>query len=76
MVTASTKETPTITFEDKQYAIDSLSDRAKEAVNGLQTAEAQIRMTQDQLKVLAVGQQALIAMLQAELKETTPLENS
>ena len=73
-MTAATNETPMLTFEGKQYAIDSLSDKAKEAVTGLQTAEAQIRMTQDQLRILSVGQQALVGVLQAELKEVEPVK--
>ena len=40
---------PLLTLGDKQYAIDSLSDEVKELVQGLQVAEAQLRMTQDQL---------------------------
>ena len=73
-MTAATNEQSLLTFEGQQYAIDSLSDKAKEAVTGLQTAEAQIRMTQDQLRILSVGQQALVGVLQAELKEVEPVK--
>ena len=72
-VTTSTQQAPVLTFGDKQYAVDSLSDTAKEAVAGLQVAEAQIRMTQDQIKVLAIGRQALMGQLEAELAGVEPI---
>ena len=53
-MTASTSEEPVLTIGDKVYTVNALSDKAKEAVAGLQVAESQIRMAEDQLKVLMV----------------------
>ena len=72
-MTASAQQAPVLTLGDKQYPIDSLSDKAKQAVAGLQVAEAQIRMAQDQLKVLTVGRQTLMGQLQAELNGVEPI---
>ena len=69
----ATQQAPVLTFGDKQYAIDSLSNQAKEAVAGLQVAESQIRMTEDQLKVLVIGRQTLLSQLQAELEGVEPI---
>ena len=69
----ATQQAPVLTFGDKQYAIDSLSDQAKEVVAGLQVAESQIRMAEDQLKVLAIGRQTLLGQLQAELEGVEPI---
>ena len=54
-MTSTAQQAPVLTLGDKQYAMDALPEEAKKAVAGLQVAESQIRMAQDQLKVLAVG---------------------
>jgi predicted nucleic acid-binding Zn-ribbon protein len=64
---------PLLTLGDKQYAIDSLSDQAKEMVQGLQVAEAQLRLTQDQLNVMTVARQSMLNQLQEELKDVQPV---
>jgi hypothetical protein len=69
----ATQQAPVLTFGDEQYAIDSLSDQAKEAIAGLQVAESQIRMAEDKLKVLAIGRQTLMGQLQAELEGVEPI---
>ena len=48
--------------------MDSLSDQAKEAVTMLQAAERQLLLAQDQVKVLTVGRQTLLGLVQAELE--------
>jgi hypothetical protein len=64
---------PLLTLGDKQYVIDSLSDQAKEMVQGLQVAEAQLRLTQDQLNVMTVARQSMLNQLQEELKDVQPV---
>ena len=66
-MTDSSSEAPVLTIGDKAYPVESLTDKAKEAVAGLQVAESQIRMAEDQLKVLIVGRTSLMTALQAEL---------
>ena len=72
-MTASTSEAPVLTIGDKAYPVNVLSDKAKEAVAGLQVAESQIRIAEDQLKVLMVGRTSLMRALQAELEGVEPL---
>ena len=57
----------------KQYAIDALSDQVKELVQGLQVAEAQLRMTQDQLNVLMFARPSMLDQVQEALKDVQPV---
>ena len=64
---------PLLTLGDYQYAIDSLSDQVKQLVQGLQVAEAQLRMTQDQLNVMMFARQSMLDQLQEALKDVQPV---
>ena len=64
---------PILTFEGKRYDINSLSDELKELVRGMQVAEAQLRMYEDTLKVLAIGRQSMAFQLNERLKDVTHL---
>tara|TARA_Y100001968_G_scaffold259496_1_gene246776 strand:+ start:382 stop:612 length:231 start_codon:yes stop_codon:yes gene_type:complete len=64
---------PILTFEGKRYELNSLPDELKELVRGLQVADAQLRMHEDTLKVLAVGRQTLAMQLNTKLKDIAPL---
>ena len=44
---------PVLTFEGKRYDLNTLPDEMKELVRGMQVADAQLRMHEDTLKVLA-----------------------
>lgn len=64
---------PVLTFEGKRYDLNSLPDDIKELIRGMQVADAQLRMHEDTLKVLAVGRQSMALQLNERLKEVTPL---
>ena len=64
---------PVLKLGDKKYAIDSLSDQAKEMVQGLQVAEAQLRMAQDKLNVMKVARKSMLNQLQEALKDVQPV---
>ena len=66
-------DNPVLTFEGKRYDLNTLPDELKELVRGLQVADAQLRMHEDTLKVLAVGRQSLATQLNEKLKGVTPL---
>ena len=66
-------QNPILTFEGKRYAINALTDEVKELVRGMQVAEAQLRMYEDTLKVLAIGRQSMAFQLNERLKDVTPL---
>ena len=61
-------DNPVLTFEGKRYDLNTLPDELKELVRGMQVADAQLRMHEDTLKVLAVGRQSLAMQLNEKLK--------
>ncbi|MEB3158994.1 MAG: DUF6447 family protein [Synechococcus sp.] len=74
MTTSSpSDQNPILTFEGKKYDLNALPDELKELVRGMQVADAQLRMHEDTLKVLAVGRQSMAMQLNERLKGVTPL---
>ena len=57
-----------LTFEDKKYNIKNLPKDVQELIKGMQVADAQLRMHEDTLKVLAVGRQHLALQLKSKLE--------
>ena len=72
-MTDSAPNNPVLTFEGKRYDLNTLPDELKELVRGMQVADAQLRMHEDTLKVLAVGRQSLATQLNERLKFVTPM---
>ena len=72
-MTDSAANNPVLTFEGNRYDLNTLPDELKELVRGMQVADAQLRMHEDTLKVLAVGRQSLAMQLNEKLKGVTPL---
>ena len=64
---------PVLTFEGQRYDLNTLPDEMKELVRGMQIADAQLRMHEDTLKVLAVGRQSMAMQLNEKLKAITPI---
>ncbi len=62
-----------LTFEDKKYDIRTLPKEAQELIKGMQVADAQLRMHEDTLRVLAVGRQHLAMQLKAKLETIKPI---
>ncbi len=71
--TNNPNQPPVLTFEGKRYDLNSLPNEVKELVRGMQVADAQLRMHEDTLKVLAVGRQSMAMQLNERLKEIAPL---
>jgi hypothetical protein len=67
------QQPPVLTFEGKRYDLNSLPDEIKELVRGMQVADAQLRMHEDTLKVLAIGRQSMAIQLNDRLQTITPL---
>ena len=63
------KQAPNLNFEGKQYDLNSLPKDVKELVRGIQVADAQLRMQEDNLKMLSLGRQALALQLKSKLEE-------
>jgi hypothetical protein len=68
------QQPPVLTFEGKRYDLNGLPDDVKEMVRGMQVADAQLRMHEDTLKVLAVGRQAMAMQLNERLQGIPPLD--
>ena len=71
--TLSNEKEAILTFEDKKYDIKSLPKEVQELIKGMQVADAQLRMHEDTLKVLAVGRQHLIMQLKSKLDTINPI---
>ena len=71
--TPSSEKEAILTFEDKKYDIKSLPKEVQELIKGMQVADAQLRMHEDTLKVLAVGRQHLIMQLKSKLERINPI---
>ena len=71
--TPSSEKEAILTFEDKKYDIKSLPKEVQELIKGMQVADAQLRMHEDTLKVLAVGRQHLIMQLKSKLETINPI---
>jgi len=67
------QQPPVLTFEGKRYDLNTLPDEIKELVRGMQVADAQLRMHEDTLKVLAVGRQSMAMQLNDRLQTITPI---
>ena len=72
-MTSTPAENPVLTFEGKRYNLNELPEDLKELVRGMQVADAQLRMHEDTLKVLAVGRQHLIMQLKSKLETINPI---
>lgn len=71
--TPSSEKEAILTFEDKKYDIKILPKEVQELIKGMQVADAQLRMHEDTLKVLAVGRQHLIMQLKSKLETINPI---
>ena len=71
---APQKQEPILTFEGKRYDLNTLPENLKELVRGLQVADAQLRMYEDTLKVLALGRQSLAKQLNQKLKDVKEIK--
>ena len=71
--TPSSEKEAILTFEDKKYDIKSLPKEVQELIKGMQVADAQLRIHEDTLKVLAVGRQHLMMQLKSKLETINPI---
>ena len=62
-------------FEGSEYYIDSLAEEVKQLIAGINAADAQTKMYQDTLKLIAVGKSKLVEELKKNLENFEPIEN-
>ena len=63
-------------FDDSEYFLDDLPKEAKQLVMGLRTADAQTKMYEDTLKLIAVGKNKMVEELKGILDKIQPIENA
>ena len=63
-------------FDDSEYFLDDLPTEAKQLVMGLRTADAQAKMYQDTLKLIALGKNKMVQDLKMILDKIEPIENA
>ena len=65
-----------IKFNNSEYFLDDLPDEAKQLVIGLKTADAQTKMYQDTLKLIALGKNKMVKDLEIILDKIEPIKNA
>jgi len=68
-----TSASPTLNVDGKRYDLNSLPDDIKQLVVGVQVAANQIKMQEDNIKILALGRQSLVKQLGERLRTIDPL---
>ena len=63
---------PKINIDDKEYFFDSLPEEGKGLVNGLKTADKQIRLYNDTLKLINISKQKMIEDLRKIIENVQP----
>ena len=66
-------ENQTLIFNGNSYNPAYFTDEVKATISGIQTAEQQMKLFQDNLSLLSVANSALIARLGFQLKDVEPL---
>ena len=62
-------------FDDSEYLFDALPDEAKQLITGLRAADAQTKMYEDTLKLIAVGKRKMVEDLKKILSDIEPIKN-
>ena len=62
-------------FDDSEYFLDDLPKEAKQLVIGLRTEDAQTKMYEDTLKLIALGKNKMVEDLKIILDKIDPIDN-
>ena len=62
-------------FEGSEYDMDSLPEPVKQLIAGINAADAQTKMYQDTLKLIAVGKSKLVQDLKNGLEDIDPINS-
>ena len=63
-------------FDDSEYFLDDLPKEAKQLIIGLRTADAQTKMYEDTLKLIALGKNKMVQDLKMILDKIEPIQNA
>jgi hypothetical protein len=64
-----TEKNPTITVNDKEYEIESMTDQQKTMINHITDLDRKLSTTQFNLDQLGIGKAAFVKMLTTSLEE-------
>lgn len=73
MEAKETKDQLKIKIDEKEYLVESLPDKGKQLVTGLRTADIQINMYEDTLRLIAISKTKMIEDLKVILNDVKPL---
>ena len=62
-------------FDNSEYFLDDLPTEAKQLITGLRTADAQTKMYEDTLKLIALGKNKMVEDLKIILDKIDPIDN-
>ena len=68
------KKQAILDFDGKKYDIDSLPEEVKELIKGLQVADTQFKMHQDNLKLIDISRKTLGSQLKQKLEGLPTIE--
>ena len=74
--TTSDSKRQKLKFDDSEYFLDDLPKEAKQLVIGLRTADAQTKMYEDTLKLIAIGKNKMVQDLKMILDKIEPIQNA
>jgi len=63
-------------FDNSEYFLDDLPEEAKQILMGLRTAEAQTKMYEDTLKLIAMGKNKMVGDLKIILDKIEPIKDA
>ena len=72
--TSNEEKKAILDFDGKKYDIGTLPDDVKEIIKGLQIADTQFKMQQDNLKLIDIGRKTLGSQLSQKLKDLPTIE--
>ena len=72
----SEKNKQKLKFDNSEYFLEDLPKEAKQLVMGLRTADAQTKMYEDTLKLIALGKNKMVEQLKVILDKIQPIENA
>tara|TARA_Y100001978_G_scaffold45208_1_gene40252 strand:- start:101 stop:322 length:222 start_codon:yes stop_codon:yes gene_type:complete len=71
---ASNNNRPILNIDNAEYFIDSLPDEGKGLVNGLRTADAQLKIYEDTLKMINIGKMKMLEDLKKIVENIEPIK--
>tara|TARA_Y100000589_G_scaffold321215_1_gene352253 strand:+ start:912 stop:1136 length:225 start_codon:yes stop_codon:yes gene_type:complete len=72
----SNKNRPILNIDNDEYYIDLLPEEGKGLVNGLRTADAQLKIYEDTLKMINIGKMKMLDDLKKIVENIEPIKNN